>query len=657
MSEAQDVEGEPDGVDGAELEHVEDDSAEGEEDEDEDSDEDEDEGGEEDDNENDDGDEDEDGEEDEDGGEDEDEDAEDDEAADDLDPYRSLLEEDDTAPNLEARAPSLLAGRIEILDKLAEGAMGAVWRGRHLKLERPVAVKVLDEALQLRPDGRERFLREARALARLDHPNVVRVHDCDELPDGTLFLCMELLEGETLRDVYRRGKPLAALDVIDIGRQVCDAVGAAHQQGILHRDLTPSNIMRLRDAARTIKVIDWGLCKYLDLFYLRPAPQPGAPPGARLMTPLGARFGTPEYLAPEMVLRENPHPPSYRTDVFSLAVVLYELLTGRHPFAPGERREPRPIRETFPNFENLELEEALRQALRFEPERRTPTMAEFREGLDLARERVLARRASSAAPVSGAAESENPAASLISAARMVVAASAATLPAHESARGDRQPVNERREFGPSRPGGPLALFTLALVFVAGVGTGVLGLLIGQRLGATPPAVLLVREPAPEPSRPDAPQEPRPQVIAEAKGLTAPARPPDASELASPAPPVETTEPVAPRPEPRAPKSSVLASAGAEKAPRRRPSQPTVAPTFSSVMAKQKAKLRDCASKAGVTAESITVQVRHKGDAIDAVRVLRMSKEHPISTCVDQVVRDAKPPSGTSPIQDFTFSAR
>src|SRR5690606_16784680 len=123
-----------------------------------------------------------------------------------------------------------------------QGAMGAVWRGLHLKLERRVAVKVLDETLQLRTDGRERFVREARALALLDHPGVVRVHDCDELPDGKLYLCMELIEGETLREVIRRG-PLDAIEVIDIGRRVSDAVETAHQQGILHRDLSPSNIM------------------------------------------------------------------------------------------------------------------------------------------------------------------------------------------------------------------------------------------------------------------------------------------------------------------------------------------------------------------------------------------------------------------------------
>jgi serine/threonine protein kinase len=219
-----------------------------------------------------------------------------------------LLDEDEGAPNLvpEGHPQRVLAGRIEILEKIGEGGMGAVWRGLHLKLERVVAVKILDETLQLRPDGRERFIREARALALLNHRNVVTIYDCDELPDGKLYLCMELLAGETLRDIIKRRQPLDPLEVIDVGLQVCDASKSAHDLGILHRDLTPSNIIRLGDAAKTIKVLDWGLCKLLDLFYVRAPQKYGAPPGARLVTPLGCRFGTPEYMAPEMILRDQP---------------------------------------------------------------------------------------------------------------------------------------------------------------------------------------------------------------------------------------------------------------------------------------------------------------------------------------------------------------
>jgi hypothetical protein len=143
-----------------------------------------------------------------------------------------LFDEDEGAPNLvpEGHPQRVLAGRIEILEKIGEGGMGAVWRGLHLKLERVVAVKILDETLQLRPDGRERFIREARALALLVHRNVVTIYDCDELPDGKLYLCMELLAGETLRDIIKRRQPLDPLEVIDAGLQVCDAVKSAHDQ-------------------------------------------------------------------------------------------------------------------------------------------------------------------------------------------------------------------------------------------------------------------------------------------------------------------------------------------------------------------------------------------------------------------------------------------
>lgn len=151
--------------------------------------------------------------------------------------------------------------------------------------------------------------------------------------------------------------------------------------------------MRLRDPAKTIKVIDWGLGKYLDLFYMRAPQKYGAPPGSRLAAPLGCRFGTPEYMDPEMILRENPGPPSFCTDVYALGVVLYELLTGRHPFAFGDRKQPRPIDTFLPGFAYHELETALREALRFDPEGRTPDMAEFREALDMA--------ATSLSPASG----------------------------------------------------------------------------------------------------------------------------------------------------------------------------------------------------------------------------------------------------------------
>lgn len=325
-----------------------------------------------------------------------------------------VLDEDSHAPGLvpEPAPANLLAGRIEMLDAIGEGATGKVWRGYHLRLEREVAVKILDNGLQLRVDGRERFLREAKALGRLKHPGIVSVYDCDEV-DGHLFLCMELLDGEPLRALRERGERLAPERVLDIGIQVCDAVQSAHDRGILHRDLSASNIMLLREPAGRVKVIDWGLCKYLDQFWARGEHRYGAPPGARLATPIGARFGTPEYMAPELLRPEDSSAPTTSTDVYALGVVLFELLTATPPFRPGDRKRPRSISEIVPGFDDVELEAAIRQAIHHDPSARTQTMAALRDALERARRGLDERRSTASASVAAAAVIPLPAASII----------------------------------------------------------------------------------------------------------------------------------------------------------------------------------------------------------------------------------------------------
>ncbi len=586
-----------------------------------------------------------------------------------------LLDEDEDAPNLvlEGHPQRVLAGRIEILEKIGEGGMGAVWRGVHLKLERVVAVKILDETLQLRPDGRERFIREARALALLDHRNVVRIHDCDELPEGKLYLCMELLAGETLRAIIKRRQPLDPLEVIDAGLQVCDAVQAAHDRGILHRDLTPSNIIRLGDTTKTIKVIDWGLCKYLDLFYVRSTQKYATPPGSRLVTPLGCRFGTPEYMAPEMILKENPGPPSFCTDVYALAVVLYELLTGHHPFARGDRKRARPVRDFLPDFEYDDLETALRAALRYQSEARTQTMAELRDGLDMARECLLAQRESASvrAPVPPPASPE-------------VVASTATPPAQDDTaerEGGTAPIDKActRPDAPqsadhvaaaadaARPEPPPELARVlplsprrrigstALAAMLGLVVGVGVTMAAQPKGHVQPATELValarldREWA----RASAAERRADRCEAELATRTQPTEPPTSP---MPAPSSPMPAPSSPMPTPAETPSPAFDQAATRVlAAGRGPNVRRPAPQKSSgAMNRLALNVRACAREGGIPEGPLTVQVRRQGGVIDSVKVLKFSKDHPAVACINEVVREADLPSSDRPLEDFTF---
>ena len=582
-----------------------------------------------------------------------------------------LLDEDSDAPNLipEEHPRGILAGRIEMLDKIGQGGMGAVWRGNHLKLDRAVAVKVLDETLQLRADGRERFIREGKALALLDHPNVVRIYDCDQLADGKLFLCMELLEGDTLRALINGGVRPDPLEVIEIGLQICDAIEAAHKRGILHRDLTPSNIMRLRDPAKTIKVIDWGLCKYLDLFYMRERPKYGAPPGSRLVTPLGCRFGTPEYMAPEMILRENPGPPSFCTDVYALGVVLYELLTGRQPFAFGDRKQPRPIDTFLPGFAYADLETALRRALCFDPDERTPNMAELREALDLARECLLAQRADAAPshplrsihtplPAPQTALDVGPAAPIESMANSSETGLAGA--AGSMCEAPPRPLSAPRP----RSRGSLSVVVALLV---GVGVGAGGMLLAQRLGgsgSTGSSLVLASMSGELPAASAAEAAAarcQAEVVSRPLIMPGPQEPPAATP---PPASIAAAPPSSPTPrragEGHAGARAEPAVLAAVKSPARapatspRPATPPPPHTFQQAMARIEPKIRDCARKAGVAEAPTTVQVRRKGGVLDTVRVLKLTKEHPFSTCVDQTVRKVTLPLATSPIEAFTF---
>ena len=216
-------------------------------------------------------------------------------------------------------------GPFEILAPLGAGGMGEVYRARDTRLDRSVAIKLLPSEFLNPADRRvERFRNEARAIARITHPNICTLHDLGE--DGAaIFLVMEYVEGVTLARRLEDG-PLALALALRTAAQIADALDHAHRHGVVHRDLKPSNIMLTRDGA---KLLDFGLAKLKERDEQRPtdATRTG-------LTDVGTIVGTIPYMAPEQV---EGHEVDARTDVFSFGVVLYEMLCGRRPFEGDSR--------------------------------------------------------------------------------------------------------------------------------------------------------------------------------------------------------------------------------------------------------------------------------------------------------------------------------
>jgi tRNA A-37 threonylcarbamoyl transferase component Bud32 len=208
---------------------------------------------------------------------------------------------------------------------IGQGGMGVVFRAHDLKLQRTVALKLLPSELTDDPERRKRFLVEARTAARLSHPAIAQVYDVDE-HKGTIFIAMELVEGKTVRELIQR-RELDLLGTIDIGLQVSAGLAKAHDSGIVHRDVKPANVIQTPDGH--VKILDFGLAKLLD------ADTPIAPAGgnqdlsALTRTQTGMVKGTPAYMSPEQVKGE---PLDFRSDLFSLGVMLFEMATGEVPF-------------------------------------------------------------------------------------------------------------------------------------------------------------------------------------------------------------------------------------------------------------------------------------------------------------------------------------
>ena len=214
-----------------------------------------------------------------------------------------------------------LAGKYRIDERLNEGGMGTVYRATHVLMEKTVAIKVLRPSLAADEKIVARFSREARAASRISHPNALSVTDFGEDENGIVFLVMEFLSGRTLKQVIRDDGPLPLPRVVEIIRQVGDALNAAHAQGVVHRDLKSDNIMLIDTMAGDhAKVLDFGIAKINE---------PNGTRDAGLTAP-NLVIGTPQYMSPEQCSQESEI--DARSDIYSLGVILYEMLVGHVPF-------------------------------------------------------------------------------------------------------------------------------------------------------------------------------------------------------------------------------------------------------------------------------------------------------------------------------------
>jgi eukaryotic-like serine/threonine-protein kinase len=265
-------------------------------------------------------------------------------------------------------------GPYEILAPLGAGGMGEVYRARDTRLDRTVAIKILPQHLTAKPNVKQRFEREARAISSLQHPNICTLYDVGH-QDGTDFLVMEYLEGETLADRLAKG-PLPPEQVLRIGVEICEGLEKAHRTGVVHRDLKPGNIMLTKTGA---KLLDFGLAKPLEaapVANLTALPTSSkAMEAAKPVTAEGTIVGTFQYMSPEQLEGKEA---DERSDIFALGAVLYEMATGRRAFEGKSQtsviaaileREPPPISSLQP-MSPPQLDRVVKLCLAKDPDER-----------------------------------------------------------------------------------------------------------------------------------------------------------------------------------------------------------------------------------------------------------------------------------------------
>jgi serine/threonine protein kinase len=268
-----------------------------------------------------------------------------------------------------------LLGKYKVERLLGQGGMGSVWLGRHVITGRQVAIKVLDRRFLGTPAVVERFGREARSASAVQHEGIVEVLDLDTTEEGVPFLVMEFLEGESLSGRIERKGKLDEAELVDLGAQLCDALHAAHEAGVIHRDLKPDNIFVVPRGRRgdRVKILDFGISSKVN--------------ETAKLTVTGSVLGTPHYMSPEQAAGDGTI--DRRADLYALGVVLYECAVGEVPFdAPNYNRllrvvlEGKPVRPAERGARiSPAVEEVILRAMALSPERRPASAIALKDEL------------------------------------------------------------------------------------------------------------------------------------------------------------------------------------------------------------------------------------------------------------------------------------